>query len=121
VGKTKVGLELARRLGGEIISADSVQVYTGLDVGSDKVRVCLCVAFVCAPFGAATRDHVYLYSTRCVTQTNKRTAARAAAHGRAAPPDRRAAADGRVFGGRLPRPRPRGRRRHHRGMLRHLA
>jgi tRNA dimethylallyltransferase len=37
VGKTKVGLELAKRLGGEVISADSVQVYTGLDVGSDKV------------------------------------------------------------------------------------
>jgi hypothetical protein len=37
VGKTKVGLELARRLGGEVISADSVQVYNGLDVGSDKV------------------------------------------------------------------------------------
>ena len=37
VGKTKVSLEVARRLGGEIISADSVQVYQGLDIGSDKV------------------------------------------------------------------------------------
>ena len=37
VGKTAVGLELAKRLGGEVISADSVQVYRGLDVGSDKV------------------------------------------------------------------------------------
>ena len=37
VGKTKVSLEIAKRLGGEIISADSVQVYRGLDVGSDKV------------------------------------------------------------------------------------
>ena len=37
VGKTAVGLELARRLGGEVISADSVQVYRTLDVGSDKV------------------------------------------------------------------------------------
>lgn len=37
VGKTKLGLELAKRIGGEIISADSVQVYRGLDVGSDKV------------------------------------------------------------------------------------
>ena len=37
VGKTKIGLELAKRLGGEVISADSVQVHTGLDVGSDKV------------------------------------------------------------------------------------
>ena len=36
-GKTKASIELAQRLGGEIISADSVQVYKGLDVGSDKV------------------------------------------------------------------------------------
>lgn len=37
VGKTIVSLELAEALEGEIISADSVQVYKGLDVGSDKV------------------------------------------------------------------------------------
>jgi hypothetical protein len=37
VGKTKASIELAQRLGGEIISADSVQVYRGLNVGSDKV------------------------------------------------------------------------------------
>lgn len=51
VGKTKIGLELAKRLGGEVISADSVQVYTGLDIGSDKVYMCgLCIAFSCALF-----------------------------------------------------------------------
>ena len=38
VGKTKASLALAQALGGEIISADSVQVYRRLDVGSDKVR-----------------------------------------------------------------------------------
>ncbi len=37
VGKTAASLALARQIGGEIISADSVQVYRGLDVGSDKV------------------------------------------------------------------------------------
>ena len=37
VGKTEVSLLLAQRLGGEIISADSVQVYRGLDIGSAKV------------------------------------------------------------------------------------
>ncbi|KAG1677586.1 hypothetical protein FOA52_014484 [Chlamydomonas sp. UWO 241] len=37
VGKTAVGLELAKRLGGEVISADSVQVYRTLDIGSDKL------------------------------------------------------------------------------------
>ncbi|XP_068664424.1 tRNA dimethylallyltransferase 9 [Aristolochia californica] len=35
-GKSKLALELAKRLNGEIISADSVQVYRGLDVGSAK-------------------------------------------------------------------------------------
>ena len=35
-GKTRLGVELARRLGGEIISADSRQVYQGMDIGSGK-------------------------------------------------------------------------------------
>jgi len=50
VGKTKIGLELAKRLGGEVISADSVQVYTGLDIGSDKVcRILGCCGAACGP------------------------------------------------------------------------
>lgn len=36
VGKSSTAMELARRLDGEIISADSVQVYRGLDIGSNK-------------------------------------------------------------------------------------
>ena len=35
-GKTKLGVQLAERLNGEIISADSRQVYRGLDIGSGK-------------------------------------------------------------------------------------
>jgi tRNA dimethylallyltransferase len=35
-GKTKLGVALARQFNGEIISADSRQVYRGLDVGSGK-------------------------------------------------------------------------------------
>ena len=35
-GKTKLAVELAKRLNGEIISADSRQVYRGLDIGSGK-------------------------------------------------------------------------------------
>ncbi|CAD6335251.1 unnamed protein product [Miscanthus lutarioriparius] len=38
-GKSRLALEVAKRLGGEIISADSVQVYSGLDVGSAKPSV----------------------------------------------------------------------------------
>ncbi len=36
-GKTDFSLKLAREIGGEVISADSMQVYRGLDVGTDKV------------------------------------------------------------------------------------
>jgi len=35
-GKSALALHLAERFGGEIISADSVQVYRGLDIGSAK-------------------------------------------------------------------------------------
>ena len=36
VGKTQVALELARRLDGELVGADSVQVYRGFDIGASK-------------------------------------------------------------------------------------
>lgn len=36
-GKSKTGIALAKRLSGEIISADSMQVYRGMDIGSAKV------------------------------------------------------------------------------------
>jgi tRNA dimethylallyltransferase len=35
-GKTKLGVDLARKFNGEIISADSRQVYKGMDVGTGK-------------------------------------------------------------------------------------
>lgn len=35
-GKSRLALELALRLGGEIISADAFQFYRGLDIGTDK-------------------------------------------------------------------------------------
>jgi len=35
-GKTRLGVQLARLIGGEILSADSRQVYRGLDIGSGK-------------------------------------------------------------------------------------
>ncbi len=37
VGKTATSLLLARELGGEIVSADSRQVYRGMDIGTAKV------------------------------------------------------------------------------------
>jgi tRNA dimethylallyltransferase len=35
-GKTAVGIEIAKRLNGEIISADSMQIYKYMDIGSAK-------------------------------------------------------------------------------------
>jgi tRNA dimethylallyltransferase len=61
VGKTALAEELAVRLGGEIVSADSMQVYRGMDVGTAKPpfaerRVayhCLDLADPGEPFSAA--------------------------------------------------------------------
>ena len=36
VGKSEIALDLAGRIGGEIISVDSMQVYRGLDIGTAK-------------------------------------------------------------------------------------
>lgn len=36
-GKTRLSVELARELGGEIVSADSMQIYRGMDIGTAKV------------------------------------------------------------------------------------
>lgn len=37
-GKTSVSIDLAKRIGGEIVSADSMQVYRGMDVGTAKIK-----------------------------------------------------------------------------------
>ena len=37
IGKTKLSIEIAKKYNGEIINADAVQVYKGLDIGSAKV------------------------------------------------------------------------------------
>jgi tRNA dimethylallyltransferase len=36
-GKSELGIELARRIGGEIINADSMQLYQGMDIGTAKL------------------------------------------------------------------------------------
>lgn len=38
VGKTALSIGLAKAVGGEIISADSMQVYRGMDIGTAKIR-----------------------------------------------------------------------------------
>jgi tRNA dimethylallyltransferase len=37
VGKSALGINLAKRLGGEVVSCDSTAVYRGFDIGTDKV------------------------------------------------------------------------------------
>lgn len=37
VGKSEIAVETARRIGGEIVSADSMQVYRYMDIGSAKI------------------------------------------------------------------------------------
>lgn len=38
VGKTKLSISLAKAVNGAIISADSMQVYRHMDIGSAKIR-----------------------------------------------------------------------------------
>ncbi len=38
VGKTKLSVELAKRLNGEVINADSMQVYKDLNIGTAKIK-----------------------------------------------------------------------------------
>lgn len=39
VGKTSLSIKLAKEINGAVISADSMQVYRGMDIGSAKVKV----------------------------------------------------------------------------------
>lgn len=38
VGKTKLSVELAKKINGEVINADSTQVYKGLDIATAKIK-----------------------------------------------------------------------------------
>ena len=37
IGKTDISIDLAKKMNGEIISADSMQIYKYMDIGSAKV------------------------------------------------------------------------------------
>jgi len=39
VGKSRVAVDLSLRFGGEVVSGDSIQVYRGFDIGTDKPTV----------------------------------------------------------------------------------
>jgi tRNA dimethylallyltransferase len=62
-GKTRLALDLADRVGGEIVSCDSQQVYVGMDIGTGKV-------------GAADRARVPHHLLDVVRPDEEMTAAR---------------------------------------------
>jgi len=37
LGKSNLAVELAKKINGEIISADSMQIYIGMDIGTAKI------------------------------------------------------------------------------------
>lgn len=37
IGKTSISIDLAKKLKGEIISADSMQIYKNMDIGTSKI------------------------------------------------------------------------------------
>ena len=55
-GKTALGIALARRFGGEIVSADSMQIYRRMDIGTakatpeERAQVCHHMLDVCEPW-----------------------------------------------------------------------
>ena len=38
-GKSDIANELASRIGGEVVSADSMQIYKGMNIGTGKIPV----------------------------------------------------------------------------------
>ncbi len=71
-GKTALSVELAKRLGGEIISCDSMQIYRDMDIGTAKVTeaeasgvphhlvsfVSPSESFSCADYAAVAREKI---------------------------------------------------------------
>jgi tRNA dimethylallyltransferase len=39
IGKSRVAIEMARKMGAEVLTADSRQVYRGMDIGTDKPTI----------------------------------------------------------------------------------
>lgn len=39
VGKTKLGIEISKQVGGEVINGDSIQIYKEFDIGSAKATL----------------------------------------------------------------------------------
>ena len=44
-GKTELAIKIAEQYNGEVINADSMQVYKGMDIGTNKGRIRVAVPF----------------------------------------------------------------------------
>lgn len=77
-GKTALAIELAKKLDGEVVSADSRQVYRGLDIGTGKVtkREMECIPHhlldVASPKKAFTADDFVTRAERAIVDISKR-------------------------------------------------
>lgn len=58
-GKTSLGIELAKQFNGEVVSADSRQVYRGLDIGTAKVTTAEAAGVPHHMIDIADPEHVY--------------------------------------------------------------
>lgn len=74
VGKTKLSIELAKRYNAEIINADSMQVYRGLDIATAKIKEQEKEGIIHHLFDICDIDEVYTvydYQKDCRNEINK--------------------------------------------------
>jgi tRNA dimethylallyltransferase len=68
VGKTSLSVKLAKRIDGEIISADSMQVYRGMDIGTAKIsreEMDGVAHYLLDEFDPAEEFHVVIFQQKC--------------------------------------------------------
>ena len=58
-GKSKLGIRLAEKLGGEILVCDSTQVYRHFDIGTAKVPACRTAGHRAPPNGSVEPDDIF--------------------------------------------------------------
>ena len=54
-GKTAAAIGVAKRMNAEIVSADSIQIYRGLDIGSANHEIAIAGKMQCDPAEVAVR------------------------------------------------------------------
>lgn len=68
VGKTSLSIDIAKEINGEIISADSMQVYRGMDIGTAKIRpeeMCGIKHYLIDEFNPQDEFNVAIFKEKC--------------------------------------------------------